>query len=165
MTRALPLAVVVALGATAPAIAAPLRSTVSRMDIEPTLAVVPEASAATPVARYQARAPGPLSVGAPLVALIRLPPANSPDVVTVARARRSGHSILIELETRRFDGPLHGNDVTVPLVEVELGPLTADTYELHVTETVLRFTTFDKPETARDPHPGLDATMTFVVVH
>jgi hypothetical protein len=163
MTRALPFTAILALAATAPALGGPLRSTVTRMDLEPTLVVVPEASGTSAIARYRARTQGPLGIGAPLVALVRLPPANSPDVVTVAAASRRGRSITIELETRRFDGPLSANIVAAPLVEVELGALTADTYELHVTETVLRFTTFGAPDTARDPRPGLDATTSFVV--
>jgi len=145
----------------APAAAAPLATTVTRIDVEPTLVVVPESAGATPEQRYRAAPAGRLPAATPLVLLIRLPPANSPDQIRVVSAERTGRTIRVRLETRRFTGPLAGNDVTAPLIEVALGRLPAGRHEVRVDETLLTFDRYDAPQTAAHPHPGLGATLSF----
>lgn len=140
---------------------APLASSVTRVPPEPPVVVTSATSGATVVERYRAHAP-PRS-GTPLVVIVRLPPASSPDVVAVSDAHRDGSRISIAIETRKYDGPLAGNEVTTPYVEVELGTLAAGSYTIEVGERVLRFTKFGAPETAGGAKPGLQSSISLTV--
>jgi hypothetical protein len=144
--------------------AGPLVARVERMEVEPTLVVAPVAAGKTAEERYRAW-PGRVRVraGVPAVLLIRLPVANSPDVVKVIAAERHGQRIRVKLETRRYTGPLSANVVAVPLVEVELGALAVGRYQVGVDETVLDFDRYDAPQVARNPRRGMGATLSFPV--
>jgi hypothetical protein len=145
------------------ALAAPLTSTVTRLPVEPTVALAAASSGKTPLERYHAATTGPYTTGTPLILIIRIPVVNSPDVVAVTDAHRDGSKISVAIETRRFDGPLAANEVTTPLVEVVLGTMPKGTYTIDVAERVLHFTKYDAPQTATSPKPGLGASMTFTV--
>ncbi len=157
------IAAFVLLASASTAAAAPLTSTVGRMDPEPTVVVTPAASGATPELRYRAGRHRQLPAGAPLVLLVRLPPASSADVVTVVAAERTGRRIRVKLETRRFTGPLAANVVTTPLIEIVLGALPAGRHEVRIDETVLEFDRYGAPQTARNPRRGLGTTLSFEV--
>jgi hypothetical protein len=69
----------------------------------------------------------------------------------------------VQLETRRYSGPLGANVVTTPLIEVDLGVLGAGRHDIAVDETVLTFDRHDAPQTARDPRRGLGSRLSFPV--
>jgi hypothetical protein len=140
--------------------ATPLSSTVARLDLDPTVVVAPADAGTTPLERYRAtRHPGPYPASTPLVLLVRGGTLNSPDTLAITRAERRGHLVTVELERRRFTGPLSANDVTQPLVEVELGPLGAGDWQIDVRETELTFDKYDHPEAPASPRPGLTAQL------
>jgi hypothetical protein len=145
------------------ATAGPLASSVTRVPIETTLVVVAQAIGKTPLERYRSDRAQVLSARTPLVAIVRLAQANSPDAIAVTKAQRDGTRITIAIETRRFEGVLHANVSTTPLVEVELGALDPGTYTIDVHETVLAFTKYGHPETATGPQPGMSSQMTFTL--
>ena len=149
--------------APAPAGAAPtkLSSTVTRTSLESPVVVVPAGAGKTVLERYRSSA-RPTS-GTPLVVIVRLPDANSPDAFSVTAAHRDGTKISIALESRRFRGPLAANVVTTPLVEISLGELTAGTYTIDIEEQVLDFTKHDAPQTASKPRRGLSSSITLTV--
>jgi len=149
----------------APALAAAaptkLSSTVTRASLEPPIAVVPAGAAKTVLERFRSGAK-PTS-GTPLVVIVRLPDANSPDAFAVTDAHRDGAKIGIAIESRRFHGALAGNVVTTPLVEISLGELAPGTYTIDIEEQILDFTKYDAPETASKPHRGLSSSITLTV--
>ena len=57
----------------------------------------------------------------------------------------------MDVEIRRFDGPLAANDPWLALVRMDLGSLEPGAYQLVVRETVLHFTELHHPENAVDP--------------
>jgi hypothetical protein len=163
MTRTgLVIALVIALLVPLAATAGPLATTVTRAPLDPAVVVVPASAGATTLERYLARSAKPVS-DTPLVVIARLPDANSPDVIAVTDAHRDGTRIAIAIETRRYDGPLHGNVVTIPLVEVALGTLPKGTYTIDIDEKVLQFSKLDAPTTATRPHHGLQSSITLTV--
>ena len=145
------------------ALAAPtkLSSTITREPLEPPVVIVPAGAGKTVLERYRARAK-PVS-GAPLVVIVRLSDASSPDTFAVTDARRDGQKITIAIESRRFRGPLAANVVTTPLVEIALGELPPGTYEIELEEQVLDFTKHDAPQTAGKPRRGLASSITLAV--
>jgi hypothetical protein len=138
-----------------------LTSTVTRAAVETPVVVVPAAAGKTVIDRFRSGAKA--ASGAPLVVIVRLPDANSPDVVAVSDAARDAGHIAIKLETRRFDGPLYRNVATTPYVEVALGTLPAGTYTIDIAETILHFSKQDAPQTATKPQPGFQSTITLTV--
>jgi hypothetical protein len=149
--------------ASSPAAAAPTRlsSTVTRASLDPPVAIVPATAGKTVLERYRSGAK-PVS-GAPLVVVVRLADASSPDTFTVTDARRDGAKIGIAIESRRFRGPLAANVVTTPLVEIALGELAPGTYTIDIDEQVLDFTKYDAPQTASKPRRGLSSSITLTV--
>jgi hypothetical protein len=145
------------------ALAAPtkLSSTVTRVTPEPPVVIVPADAGKTVLDRYRSRA-APVS-GKPLVVIVRLPDASSPDTFTVTDAHRDGLKIAVAIESRRFRGPLAANVVTTPLVEIALGELTPGTYTIDIDEQVLDFTKLDAPQTASRPRRGLASSITLTV--
>jgi hypothetical protein len=148
-----------------PAVAAanptPLTSTVTRAALEPAVVIVPMSAGHTTVERYRS-AEKPVS-GTPLAVIVRLADANSPDVIAVKDAHRDGQKISIALDTRRFDGPLAGNVVTTPFVEIALGNLPSGTYTIDILEQISHFTKLDAPQTAKNAHRGLDSSVTLTI--
>jgi hypothetical protein len=151
------------LAAPALAAAAPtkLTSAVTRAPLDPPIVIVPAGAGKSVVERYRSGA-RPVS-GTPLVVIVRLPDANSPDLFAVTDAHRDGTKIAIAIESRRFRGRLAANDVTTPLVEVSLGELTPGTYAISIDEQILDFTKYGAPETASKPHRGLSSSITLTV--
>ncbi len=146
------------------ALAAPtaLTSTVTRQPLDPPVVVVPANAGKTSVERFRAH-PASLVSGTPLVVIVRLADANSPDTTAVKDAHRDGNKISIAIETRRFDGPVHANVVTTPYAEVALGDLPAGTYTIDIDEKILHFTKYDAPQGAKSPTPGLQSSITLTV--
>jgi hypothetical protein len=99
----------------------------------------------------------------PLVLLWRGGELSSPDVIAVKAANRSGQKIDLQVELRRFDGPLHGNIITVPIVELELGALERGRYEMSIEVTELSFKEYGNPENAANPSTQ-HSSYSFVVV-
>ena len=139
-----------------------LTSSVELADLPPRVAIAERASAKTTTARFRERTTRPTS-NVDLVLIVRLEPINSPDRVTVAKAVRRGSRIVISIEVRRFMGPLAGNDVTEPFVEVELGQLAAGTYDVRVDAMTFEFDDFEHPETAVKQRSELGTRMSFQV--
>lgn len=147
--------------ATAAAAPAKLTSTVTRVSIEAPIAIVPATAGKTVLERFRSGAK-PVS-GTPLVVIVRLPDASSPDTFAVTDATRDGTKIAIAIESRRFRGALAANVVTMPLVEIALGELTPGTYAIEIDEQVLDFTKVDAPQTASKPRRGLSSSITLTV--
>jgi hypothetical protein len=140
----------------------PLPAKVARVDLDPVVALATKGSGSTPLERYRAARHRRWSSRQHLVLLVRLEQANSPDLVDVS-ASRQGNAIDVAITVRRYSGPLAANDVTVPLVEVDLGRLPAGTYDVSVNETVMDFDDLDRPDLATHARAGLGATMQFQV--
>ncbi len=87
----------------------------------------------------------------PIVALVRTTTQKSPDRVTITGSRRDDNTFIVDVEIRRYDGPLAGNDPWIALIRTELGSLSAGEYALVVQETRLRFTNLHDPDQASDP--------------
>ncbi len=139
----------------------PLTSTVTRVPLDPPAVIVPVSAGKTPLARYRSGAKP--SSGTPLVLIVRLSELNSPDVVAVTTAQRDGTKIVVRLETRRYQGPLAGNVVTTPLVEIALGTPPRGTYDIDLEEQILSFSKVGAPDTATKPRPGLRSAITLTV--
>jgi len=146
------------LGAAAPT---KLSSTVTRLPSEPAIVIVPASAGKTVLERYRSGA-RPAS-GAPLVVIVRLPEASTPDTFAVTDAHLDGTKIAIAIESRRFHGPLAANDATTPLVEITLGDLAKGTYMIDIDEQIFDFTKPDAPQTASKPHRGLSSSITLTV--
>ena len=95
-----------------------------------------------------------------VVAIVSTDVLNTPDQVSATGRLRDGSSFEMNLEIRRFDGPLAGNDPWVALVRMELGFLEPGAYQLIVLETVLRFTELHYSERAANPTTS-EQRMTF----
>lgn len=149
----------------APALAAAaptkLSSTVTRAPLDPAIVVAPASAGKTVLERYRSGA-RPTS-GAPLVVIVRLPDASSPDTFAVTDAHLEGTKIAISIETRRFHGALAANELTMPLVEIALGDLPQGTYTIDIDEQILDFTKPDAPQAASKPHRGLSSSITLTV--
>lgn len=149
----------------APALAAAapskLASTVTRAPLDPPVVIVPAGAGKTVLERYRS-GQRPAS-GTPLVVIVRLPDASSPDQFAVTDAHRDGTQIAIAIESRRFRGRLTANVVTTPLVEVSLGELAPGTYSISIDEQILDFTKHGAPETAGKPYRGLSSSITLTV--
>ena len=157
------LALLVALAPTIAAAApTPLASNVTRAPLEPAVVIVPATAGKTTLERYRNRSAKPVS-GTPLVVIVRLPDANSPDVVAVKDAHRDGTKVKVAIETRKYDGPLAANVVTTPLVEIALGDLAPATYTIEIGEQILHFTKYDAPQTAARAHRGMESSITLTV--
>lgn len=155
---ALTLALVPALAAAAPT---KLSSSITRSPLEPAVVIVPAGAGKTVLERYRSGAKPTSST--PLVVIVRLSDANSPDTFAVTAAHRDGTKIAIAIEARRFRGPLAANVVTTPLVEIALGDLAQGTYTIDIDEQILEFTKYDAPETASKPRRGLSSSITLTV--
>ena len=149
-------------GTTAVAAPTALTSSVTRAPLEPAVVVVPASAGKTTLERFRNRTAKPVS-GTPLVVIVRLADANSPDVIAVKNAQRDGTKVSVAIELRKYDGPLSGNDVTTPLVEIELGTLPPATYTIEIGEQILHFTKYDAPQTATKPQRGLESSITLTV--
>lgn len=143
------------------AAAAPLASTITQVQLDPPVVVVPASAGKTVLERYRSAAK-PTS-DTPLVVVVRLADANSPDTFAVKTAQRDGTKIKVAIEARKYQGPLRANVVTVPLVEIQLGTLPKGTYQIDIDEQILDFTTYDAPQTAAKPHRGLSSSIALTV--
>jgi hypothetical protein len=123
------------------------------LEFGPRMMVVPAQPGTTTVDLYRQFISAPESCPAhqPTVAIVRTGVLNSPDQVALRSSQRRGATFTLELEIRRFDGPLAGNDPWVALIQVDLGALDPGSYQLVAQETVLRFTDLHHPERATDP--------------
>ena len=136
----------------------------ARVAAGPPVGIAEAASAETPDGRYAHLVPADrVPARTPVVLVWRGEQLSSPDVITVSGASVGGGRIELRIEMRRFDGPLHGNVVTVPIVEVGLGPLEPGHYDATIEVTTLRFEDFDHPERAGSPRVDR-STFSFVVV-
>jgi hypothetical protein len=86
-----------------------------------------------------------------LVAIVKSEPLATPDLIEVTHARRAGHTFLISIESRHYDGDLAANVETFALIQVELGKLPPGAYEVMVIETKLYFLNLGTPEKATNP--------------
>jgi hypothetical protein len=149
----------------APAVAfaspTPLTSTVLHAPVDPAVVVVPASAGKTILERYRTRT-SPTS-GTPLVVIVRLADASSPDQVAVTDAHRDGTKITITIESRRYVGALSANVMTTPFVEIALGDLPKATYSVDIDEQVLDFTKVDAPQTASKRHRGLQSSITLTI--
>jgi hypothetical protein len=120
------------------AIAAPttLTSTVTRVPMEPAIVIVPANAGKTVLERYRSKAKAISDT--PLVVIVRLPDANTPDTFGVTNARRDGTKISATIESRRSTGAVAANEVTMPLVEIALGDLPTGTYTIDIDERLFR---------------------------
>jgi hypothetical protein len=84
----------------------------------------------------------------PLVLLWRGDQLSSPDTIAVKGANKNGQGIDVQIELRRFDGTLHANTVTVPIVKVDLGVLEPGRYQVSIEVTELWFGEYGHPEKA-----------------
>jgi len=86
-----------------------------------------------------------------MAAIVSTGALNTPDQVSVTGSRRYRDSFDLDLEIRRFDGPMAANDPWLALIRMELGLLEPGSYRLTVHETAMRFTDIRHPETATEP--------------
>ena len=77
--------------------------------------------------------------GEDVAAIVSTAILNTPDHVSATGGRRDDVTFEIEVEIRRFDGPIRANDPWIALIRMDLGPLHAGVYELIVRETEFRF--------------------------
>jgi hypothetical protein len=130
----------------------------------PTIGVAELSSGKSPQERAgHVLAPDRIPAHQALVLLWRGSELSSPDTIAVKRADRAGTRIEIQIESRRFDGTVHANIVTRPVVEVELGPLEPERYEVSIEITKLSFSEYDHPEKAANPRPE-HASFSFTVL-
>jgi hypothetical protein len=129
----------------------------------PVVGVSAVASGKSPQERFHHLLP-PARVPAhtPLALLWRGDQLSSLDTVVVKDAHRQGQRIDARIELRRFDGTVHGNVVTVPVVEIELGELDLGRYEVSFEVTELWFTDVDHPENVTRPSTQR-TTFSFVI--
>ncbi len=97
-----------------------------------------------------------------VVLLFRGDPLSSPDSLVVKSAQIDAQAIHVTTELRRFAGPLHANVVTIPILEVELGPLSPGSYDVDVELTELQFSDMMHPEGATE-HDVRHLRLAFVV--
>ncbi|GEM_PF-4209682 len=94
-------------------------------------------------------APEAVPAATALVLLWRGDPLAMPDTVALLGAEWTGARFAARIELRCFDGTLHVNAMSVPLVEIALGTLAPGRYEADVAVTTLAFSDLDHPEAAR----------------
>ena len=93
-------------------------------------------------------APERLPARVPLMLLWRGPSLSAPDTLALLGAAWNGPDLAVNVELRCFDGPLHTNVITVPIVELELGELAPGAYTADIAAATLAFTDIDRPDTA-----------------
>ncbi|MCF6338517.1 MAG: hypothetical protein L3J84_11295 [Gammaproteobacteria bacterium] len=120
------------------------------LKVGPAIMIVPTINDATTVDLYRQfrEAPANCQSRKKNVAIVATGLLNTPDQVSGIGCRRDGNSFEINLETRRFEGPLAGNDPWFALIKMELGSLKQGIYTLAIKERVLRFIDFRHPEHA-----------------
>lgn len=135
------------------------------IELGPRMMVVPaDQTVATPsLYRRYIKASRSCRAGEPVVAIIRTEMLNTPDRVAVTASRHSGARFAVDIEIRRYDGPLAANDPWVALILVDLDSLEPGTYQLVAQETVLRFTELHQPDRATGP-TMTEQHMTFTCV-
>lgn len=119
----------------------------------PPIGVAELASGRSPQERIRCvLSPDRIPANAPLVLLWRGGQLSSPDTIAAKGANRNGQGIEVQIELRRFDGPLHANFVTVPVAEFDVGSLEQGQYEVSITVTELWFSELNHPENAGRPN-------------
>lgn len=119
----------------------------------PWIAIVPDpacGSAADLYRQHQA-APAACRASEEAVAIVATGLLNTPDKVAATGWRGDGRNFAMNLEIRRFEGPLAANDPWMALVRMRLGKLAPGWYRLAVRETVRRFMDRHHPERTVDP--------------
>ncbi len=118
----------------------------------PAMGVAMSASGKSPLERFRHLLPPDRTPAhTDLVLLWRGERLSSPDTIAVTGLNKIGPRIDVQIELRRFDGTLHANIITVPIVEVDLGALEPDTYEVSTEVTKLWFREHGHPEGAANP--------------
>jgi len=127
--------------------------------------VVPRGIATTTAGRYQqgVQASDSLPAGQDLVAVIRSEELSSPDQITVTSHEQAGEKFKVVLRHLRYTGALAANVVTVALLEIELGSLSAGTYQVEVTTNVFTFGDINRPQDTAPSGTKLQ-TASFTVV-
>lgn len=92
-----------------------------------------------------------LLAGDHLVFLKKVVLLSTLDEVRVTGAARQNTTFSIDLEIRCYEGDLAANDPRIALVQVELGRLEPEAYEVVVTEKTLRFQDMKHPENFANP--------------
>ncbi len=137
---------------------------VEQMAAGPATGVATSASGESPLERFRyLLPPDRIPANTELVWLWRGERLSSADTVAVTELNTIGPRIDVQIELRRFEGTLHANIVTVPVVEVDLGPLQPDTYEISTEVVKLRFREHGHPEEAGNVTTER-TTFTFTVV-
>lgn len=119
----------------------------------PAIMIVPAGDSASTADLYRQFIEAPASCRARerVVVIVSTGMLNAPDEVSSTGHWRDGDSIEMNIEIRRFEGPLAGNDPLLALVRMEIGSLEPGAYQLAVQETVLRFMDLHHPERATNP--------------
>jgi hypothetical protein len=119
----------------------------------PAIMIVPAGDSASTSDLYRQFREAPASCRARegVVAIVSTGVLNTPDQVSATGRRRDGYGFEMNIEIRRFEGPLAGNDPWLALVRMEIGSLEPGAYQLAVQETVLRFMDLHHPERATNP--------------
>ena len=97
---------------------------------------------------HQLLPPERLPPGIALALLWRGPSLSTPDTLALLEAAWNGPVLAVKVELRCFDGPLHANVITVPIMELELGELAPGAYTADIAVAMLAFTDIDRPDTA-----------------
>lgn len=123
------------------------------IEFGPRMMVVPAEPgvATTNLYRQHIEAPQACRAREPLVAILRTDMLKTPDRVAVTGSRATDTRFEVDIEIRRYDGPLAANDPWVALISVDLDSLEPGTYQLVLQETVLRFTELHQPDRATNP--------------
>jgi hypothetical protein len=130
----------------------------------PAIGVTEVASGQSPQDRFHhLLPPDRIPAHVPLALLWRGDQLSSPDTIAVKGANKNGYGIDVQIELRRFDGALHANIITVPIVEVDLGALEPGRYEVSIEVTELWFRDYDHPENAANASTQ-HTSFSFVVV-
>jgi hypothetical protein len=130
----------------------------------PAIGVAEAASAKSPPDRLRhLLPPDRIPAHTPLMLLWRGAQLSSPDTIAVECPNKSGQRIDLQVELRRFDGTLHMNTVTVPIVEVDLGALEPGRYEVLIEVIELWFREYGHPENATNASTQ-HTSFSFVVV-
>jgi hypothetical protein len=111
----------------------------------PFLRVVPTATPGSPLERARCKVPDAYPADEPLTLLFLGPKLDSPDVLQVKSSRMEYTDIVIELQHLDYSGELIKNIVTLPIVEVDLGPLAAGTYCVQAKVATWEFEDHAKP--------------------
>lgn len=86
--------------------------------------------------------------GEEVAAIVSSEALNTPDHVSAIGSQRDAMTFKIDLEIRRFRGPIRANDPWIALINMHLGALKSGVYELVVHETEFRFAEMRHPERA-----------------